>query len=182
MKRLFSILVILGVVCGFAGCSSTGNKQSANANGVGTMQAANAGNQVATQGMGANANFSGQNNAQANAAMTPAQLAQARENIIYFAFNSSQVTPKYVAILQAQANYLTRHPRAQVKLEGNTDKPGSREYNIALGSWRTQAVAQRLEQLGARSNQITQVSFGREYATGPAGAQNQQDRNVKFDY
>ena len=64
--------------------------------------------------------------------------------------------------LRIQANFLASHPNAKIRLEGNTDNRGSREYNIGLGWRRDQSVARILEQQGVRSTQIQMVSYGKE--------------------
>lgn len=80
----------------------------------------------------------------------------------YFAFDSNAVkSSDYEAIL-VQAKYLAAHPEVKIRLEGNTDSRGSREYNIALGWRRDQAVEKVLEQYGVSANQINMVSYGKE--------------------
>ncbi len=80
----------------------------------------------------------------------------------YFAFDSSDMRPNDLQALRIQANYLAMHRRAQVRLEGNTDNRGSREYNIGLGWRRDQSVARLLEQWGVAPEQIQMVSYGKE--------------------
>ena len=80
----------------------------------------------------------------------------------YFAFNQSQLRPNDLKALMIQANYLASHPSAQVRLEGNTDNRGSREYNIALGWRRDQSVGRILEQQGVQPTQIQMISYGKE--------------------
>lgn len=91
--------------------------------------------------------------------------------VYYFAYDSSQMTAKDQSFLQQQANYLVSHPDARVRLEGNTDSRGSREYNVALGWRRDQSVAHLLQQYGVRHGQINMVSFGKEH---PAVAEDNQ--------
>src|SRR3990167_8472743 len=72
----------------------------------------------------------------------------------YFAFDSSEMRSEDMKALMIQANYMAAHPSATIRLEGNTDNRGSREYNIGLGWRRDQTVARVLEQQGVRPNQI----------------------------
>ncbi|MCB1827258.1 MAG: peptidoglycan-associated lipoprotein Pal [Coxiellaceae bacterium] len=81
----------------------------------------------------------------------------------YFSFDSSQMRPIDLQAMRIQASYLATHPNARIRLEGNTDNRGSREYNIALGWRRDQAVARLLEQQGVRRSQIQMVSYGKEH-------------------
>jgi peptidoglycan-associated lipoprotein len=80
----------------------------------------------------------------------------------YFSFDKSQVANGDLAALEIQARYLADHPGQRVRLEGNTDNIGSREYNIGLGWRRDQSVEALLEQYGVRSNQIEMLSYGKE--------------------
>ena len=80
----------------------------------------------------------------------------------YFTFDSSTMRPQDIQALNVQAAYLASHPNARVRLEGNTDDRGSREYNIGLGWRRDQSVARLLEQQGATASQVQMVSFGKE--------------------
>ena len=80
----------------------------------------------------------------------------------YFGFDGSQLDPKSMASLQAQADYLIQNPGARVRLEGNTDERGSREYNIGLGWRRDQAVKHILLQAGVVEKQVLEVSYGKE--------------------
>lgn len=85
----------------------------------------------------------------------------------YFAFDSDNVHQAYFPSIIAQAKYLATHPRSKIRLEGNTDARGSREYNIGLGERRADAVAQVMEQYGAKQNQIIVVSYGEEKPAVP---------------
>ena len=80
----------------------------------------------------------------------------------YFGFDKSDMRPQDMKALMVQANYMAAHPSASVRLEGNTDNRGSREYNIGLGWRRDQSVARLMEQQGVRPAQIHMVSYGKE--------------------
>ena len=80
----------------------------------------------------------------------------------YFAYDNSKVRPQDVPYIKMQANYLMSHPNAKIRLEGNTDARGSREYNIALGWRRDQAVANLMQLAGVNPQQIDMVSYGKE--------------------
>ena len=85
-----------------------------------------------------------------------------RQRTIYFAFDSSQIREQYTAMLDAHARYLRDHPNARLRLEGHTDERGTREYNIALGERRAEAVRRALLLRGATRSQLLTVSFGEE--------------------
>ncbi len=98
-------------------------------------------------------------------AMVSNSMRAPENQTYYFSFNSSGLTRQAdSAAIIAQAKYLAAHPNAKVRLEGNTDNRGSREYNIGLGWHRDQSVESILLQHGASKNQIKMVSYGKERA------------------
>ncbi len=82
--------------------------------------------------------------------------------VIYFDFDKSEIKPEFADIVTAQRAHLTAHPNLKMKLEGNTDERGTREYNIGLGERRAQAVRRALMLQGVAESQLTTVSFGAE--------------------
>ena len=82
--------------------------------------------------------------------------------IIYFEFDKSDIRPEFAGVITGNAQFLAAHPNVKLKLEGNTDERGTREYNIGLGERRAQAVRRALMLQGASENQLTTVSFGAE--------------------
>lgn len=103
---------------------------------------------------------------------------------IYFSFDSSAIKPKYAKVIQAHAQYLANHPKVHLRLEGNTDERGTREYNVALGERRAQSVKQALVVSGANSGQISTISYGEERPAVPGHtpAAYAKDRRVNFVY
>jgi peptidoglycan-associated lipoprotein len=81
---------------------------------------------------------------------------------IYFDFDNSEIKGEGTDIVAAHAKYLAANPTARVRLEGNTDERGSREYNIGLGERRAQAVRRALLLQGASDAQLSTVSYGEE--------------------
>lgn len=81
---------------------------------------------------------------------------------VYFDFDSNEVKEQYQPVIQAETRYLTQHPGARLRIEGNCDERGSREYNLALGQRRAEAVKHVMTVMGARGNNIETVSFGEE--------------------
>jgi peptidoglycan-associated lipoprotein len=81
---------------------------------------------------------------------------------IFFDYDSFTVKDEYKSLVEAHAAYLKRTPRARIVLEGNTDERGSREYNLALGQKRSEAVRRVMTLLGVNDSQIEAVSFGEE--------------------
>jgi peptidoglycan-associated lipoprotein len=81
---------------------------------------------------------------------------------IFFDLDSNLVKEEYKPIVAAHARYLQQNRGAKMRVEGNADERGSREYNIALGQRRADAVRQMMQLLGAQAAQIETVSFGEE--------------------
>src|SRR3954447_22338230 len=88
--------------------------------------------------------------------------AEETGHTIYYDYDAYAVKPEYQPILEAQVAQLTAHPDSQLRVEGNCDERGSREYNLALGQRRADAVKRALMLLGAPAAQIVSVSFGSE--------------------
>src|SRR6266702_11503 len=84
------------------------------------------------------------------------------KRIIYFDFDSSDIKGEGNDVVAAHAKYLASHASTRVRLEGNTDDRGSREYNIGLGERRAQSVRRALLLQGASETQLATVSYGAE--------------------
>jgi len=81
---------------------------------------------------------------------------------VYFDFDSNDVKEEYQPVIQAETRYLTQHPSTKLRIEGNCDERGSREYNLALGQRRAEAVKRVMTVMGASGGNIETVSFGEE--------------------
>jgi peptidoglycan-associated lipoprotein len=119
--------------------------------------------------------------------LTPQQQALAAlrtRNIVYFDYNSSEIPQEYLAVVSANAAYLVKYPTARLRLEGNTDERGSREYNIGLGERRAQTVRRAMLAKGVSEGQMTTVSYGEERPAVPGHdeAAYAQNRRVEFVY
>ncbi|APZ43376.1 peptidoglycan-associated lipoprotein Pal [Acidihalobacter ferrooxydans] len=126
-----------------------------------------AGSSAATSGTGSKANGQGQASALAGQGALAAEAFNSATSplasrTIYFAFNSSEITAKYLNVVSKNAQYLAAHPALHVKLEGNTDDRGSHAYNMALGERRAQAVAKLLELQGVNPQQLDIISYGED--------------------
>ena len=99
---------------------------------------------------------------------------------VYFDFDKSDIKPESQGVIANWASYLSSHQTSKVRLEGNTDERGTREYNIGLGERRANAVAQALEAKGVSASQLSTVSYGKErpVALGHDEASWQQNRRV----
>lgn len=81
---------------------------------------------------------------------------------IYFDLDSYSVRPEAQPRLDSQAAWLARYPQVTVRIEGNADERGTREYNLALGARRAESVRNYLIQRGVPAGRIDTISFGKE--------------------
>jgi peptidoglycan-associated lipoprotein len=81
---------------------------------------------------------------------------------IYFDYDRFDIKPEYKDLVAAHARFLTNNRQFRILIQGNTDDRGSREYNLALGQKRADAVKKQLVLLGVREDQVEAVSLGEE--------------------
>jgi peptidoglycan-associated lipoprotein len=103
---------------------------------------------------------------------------------VYFDFDSFVVKPEFQGVVEAHGKFLVANPARRVTIEGNADERGSREYNLALGQKRAEAVKSRLRLLGVAESQMETVSLGEEkpVATGADEASWAQNRRADLNY
>jgi peptidoglycan-associated lipoprotein len=95
-------------------------------------------------------------------ATRPQADSPAGPRVVYFDYDSFAVKPEYQPIVEKNARYISADKTRKVAVEGHTDERGGREYNLALGQKRAEAVRRALGLLGVADNQIEAVSFGKE--------------------
>jgi peptidoglycan-associated lipoprotein len=156
MRKLLSLLLLVTVMAAGA-CA---HKPPASTSGSAASQ---------VPGAGALANGAGGNGAVGSAGsvgngedVAGPQEGLLAQRVIYFAFDSSEISGEGTALIAAHAHYLVAHNNLHVRLEGNTDERGSREYNIGLGERRAQAVRRALLLQGVAEAQLSTVSYGAE--------------------
>lgn len=81
---------------------------------------------------------------------------------VYFDFDKYSVKDQYKSMVLSHARYLRENSNASVRLEGNADERGSREYNLALGQRRADSVKKVMTLSGTQESQIESVSYGEE--------------------
>lgn len=84
------------------------------------------------------------------------------KRVVYFDYDSDIVKEEYRPLVDLHAKRLNNNKRLALTLEGHTDERGGREYNLALGQRRAEAVAKSLTLLGVGAAQVEAVSFGKE--------------------
>jgi peptidoglycan-associated lipoprotein len=103
---------------------------------------------------------------------------------VYFDYDSFIVKDEFKPVVEAHAKYLSSNKGRKIIVQGNTDERGGREYNLALGQKRAEAVRKSLSVLGVSDAQIEAVSFGKEKpkATGSDEAAWAENRRADIVY
>jgi peptidoglycan-associated lipoprotein len=101
---------------------------------------------------------------------------------VYFEYDKYDVKPEYRALVESHARWLKANPQARLVVEGNADERGSREYNVALGQRRAEAVTKLLVLLGARPEQIEAVSWGEEKPRSAGHDEKSWSENRRDDF
>lgn len=81
---------------------------------------------------------------------------------IYFDYDSYVVKDEFKPLVEAHAKFLVNNPKFKVLIQGNADERGSREYNMALGQKRADAVKKAMAVLGAKADRIETISYGED--------------------
>jgi peptidoglycan-associated lipoprotein len=99
---------------------------------------------------------------------------------VYFDFNATEIRADANPVLDGQSAWLRRYPDVRVRIEGNCDERGTREYNFALGARRADAVRAYLIAHGVSPGRITTISYGKEQPIDPGNddAAWAKDRNA----
>ena len=116
------------------------------------------------------------------AAVAPGPAGVAK--VVYFDYDSFAIKPEFQSVIEKHAAYIKQDSKRRIAIEGHTDERGGREYNLALGQKRAEAVRRSLTVLGVNDNQIEAVSFGKEKpaAAGSDEAAYAKNRRVEFKY
>lgn len=103
------------------------------------------------------------------------------QRTIYFEYDSSDIRPQFIDVLRAHASYLSTNPAASLTLDGHTDERGTREYNLALGESRANAVRRFLIAEGASGGQIRTMSYGEERPADPGHSESSWALNRRVE-
>ena len=157
------------VLAMFAGCTTTPTPTAPIEDRTPSMTAPSAGSGATTSGAttsgatttGVSGTPGGSASAGAvNPLRDPANILSKRS--VYFDYDQTAIRDEFRAMIDGHAKYLRANRNARAIIQGNTDERGTREYNIALGQNRADAVKKLMMLLGASETQIETVSFGKE--------------------
>ncbi len=96
---------------------------------------------------------------------SPGSQADLENNVgnrVFFGYDQYNLTPAAQEILARQAAFMKAYPNTRMRIAGNCDERGTREYNLALGARRANAAKAYLSSLGIDPSRITTISYGKE--------------------
>lgn len=146
MKSTFRLLIAAGAVLAVAACSEEPASPEA--------AAANSGASTASVDQS-----------------TLQYFQQTVGDTVFFATNQSTITPLSRQTLQRQAQWLNANLAVNAQIEGHADERGTREFNLALGARRAEAVRAFLVSQGVAAGRLTTISFGKERPAAPCSAE-----------
>ena len=157
-KILFAVFIAAAI----AGCSTTPTTETGAP--IDDKSAAAAGG--ATTGSASGDRITGVTTGSGTGSGVPAELRDPNSILskrsVYFDFDSFVVREEFKPLVEAHAKYLQRNRNAKMTVQGHTDERGSREYNIALGQKRADAVKRMMTVMGVQETIVETVSFGKE--------------------
>jgi peptidoglycan-associated lipoprotein len=108
----------------------------------------------------------------------------AASRILFFDYDSSAIRPEFQPLIDAHARWLAARQDRRMTIAGHTDERGGREYNLALGQQRAEAVRRALQLLGVRAAQVETISYGEEKpaAGGQEEAAWARNRRAELSY
>lgn len=188
MKSIWKLLLAVSAAAALAGCTSTPETTATVENRTGTSAGTTPTSgdpATSTSGVGGTPGASGSTMSGSTAATTGNPLKDPRNPLsrreIFYDYDSFTVRDEYKSLLEAHAAYLKQNRNARIKVEGNTDERGSREYNLALGQKRSESVKRVLTLLGVSDAQIDTVSLGEEKPRNSASSEAAYSENRRCD-
>lgn len=112
------------------------------------------------------------------------EVAPAGARTVFFDYDSFAIKSEYQTVIEAQSRYAKADKNRKIAIEGHTDERGGREYNLALGQKRAEAVRRAMGLLGVNDAQLEAVSFGKEKpaASGSDEASLAKNRRAEIAY
>ncbi len=179
--KIFKLLTIAAAGFALAACTHGSNQSDTEYQ---TAMNGSDNDSASSYGVGGSGGFTANNTTASHNGLHANSLRAPSNQVYYFDFDSNRVHASDVHALTIQADYLASHPHAKIRLEGNTDNRGSREYNVGLGWRRDGGVERYLLQRGVRKSQIETVSYGKEHpvVSGNNSKAWAQNRRVNLVY
>ena len=120
--------------------------------------------------------------ADADRALAPAAMqaefsSRAGADRVYFDYDRADVKPEAARVLDGQAQWLQGHPTVNLRIEGNADERGTREYNLALSQRRADAVRTYLAGRGVAAGRLNTIGYGKERPVDTSGSEDGMAKN-----
>ena len=176
-RNVFALVLMLGVL---VACKSAPPPKDATAGAAKTDSTATAIAQPDDSAGAIAAGEVGGDDPSARSVVLPAELAG--RTVIYFPFDSDALSADDQALVAAHARFMAGRADVRVRLEGHTDERGSREYNIALGERRAQAVRRALMLQGVADAQVVTVSYGEERPAAEGADEGAYSKNRRVEF
>ena len=154
-------IVAVMLAASIVGCKSTDTQNAAPVEDRATTDAAQAAGGATTKGVGGTGVTGASSGTAREPHKDPANMLSQKRSV-YFDYDQFAIKDEFKATVEAHGKYLQNSRALRVILQGNTDERGTREYNIALGQKRADAVKKLMVLLGATEIQVETVSFGKE--------------------
>lgn len=175
-------ILIAALLCAFmllvAGCATQAVEDSGDDSDSDAMsEQSDATGDSSTSGVGDSGSVEGEG-------LTDGEIPPLEIRTIYFEFDESIVNEEGQVIIQAHAEVLVSNPSVTLNIAGHADERGTREYNLALGDQRGEAVSRYFQQFGVDASRINVVSYGEEQ---PVAMESNEEawslnRRAEFDY
>lgn len=146
-------LAIIGIALLMSACAATND------------QAASSGSASGASGDSAKSQMSRDVSTSSSSAYAPGSQEELQESIgdrVFFDTDRYDLSAEAQAIAGSWADWMKKHQNVQIEIEGHADERGTREYNLALGARRANAVKDFLTSLGVQANRVSTVSYGTE--------------------
>lgn len=114
-------------------------------------------------------------------ALDTSKVPDVANRVVYFDYDSYTVRPEFQSLIETNAKLIKADKSKRVAIEGHTDDRGGREYNLALGQKRAEAVRRAMGLMGVPESQIEAVSFGKEKPAVMGGTEDAMAKNRRAE-
>lgn len=172
-EKIFKFGMAMLLTLTLAACASSDTDETSGSDVIDSSNSSSGSGSATSSGAGGSSSLTTAQMEQRDAAMDT--------TVFYFEFDRSDLSAEARAALVYHANYLKDNPSARYRLEGHADERGTREYNLALGERRAQAVERYLQVQGVSSNQLETISYGEENPVDPGTSEAAYSRNRRVE-
>lgn len=180
MNKLTLVLAVSAMA--LAGCAGDSKKSSSEGSSTAGSSTTSSGSS-SSSGIDTSGSRSSSGGTARQVESRPAEPAiDISRKVVHFDFDSSAIKAGDLETISAHARHLARNPSIRVRLAGHADERGTREYNVALGERRANAVRDALLLRGASSRQISVVSYGEERPVDSGHNESAWARNRRVEF